>query len=98
MRNLTRGVAFLVGVSALVVTANVAGADSTAKPEAQPAAGKVKRGPRGLEDREAGPDGEALSAHRVHPESPVPRDPRVRVGCRASVGHRDHRRSRRLSR
>jgi hypothetical protein len=47
MGRLTGALALLIGVAAMVATANVAGAESTAKPEAKPTAAKVKRGPRG---------------------------------------------------
>jgi hypothetical protein len=48
MGTVARGLALLVGVGALVVTANVAGARSGAPTlESQPAAEKVKRGPKG---------------------------------------------------
>jgi Collagen triple helix repeat (20 copies) len=47
MGRLTRALALLIGVAALVATASVAGAESTARPEAKPTVVKVKPGPRG---------------------------------------------------
>jgi hypothetical protein len=56
MGRVIRALALLVGVGALVVTANVAGAESTGAPKAQAAADKGKRGPRGPRGR-TGPRG-----------------------------------------
>jgi Collagen triple helix repeat (20 copies) len=74
-----RALALLVGVAALVVTANVAGAGPTGSTKAQEASQKGKRGPRGLR----GPRG------RVGPRGPMgPPGPRGVPGDQGVPGPR----------
>jgi Collagen triple helix repeat (20 copies) len=86
MGRVIRALALLVGVGALVVTANVAGAESTATPKAKAAAGKVKRGPRGPRGRTGprGPMGHAGPAGV--PGSQGPPGPRGIQGERGPQG------------
>lgn len=86
MSRVIRALALLVGVGALVVTANVAGAESTPTQKADAAAGKVKRGPRGPRGRPGprGPMGPAGPAGV--PGSQGPPGPRGIQGERGERG------------